>query len=318
MKRHQMMKIVLTLLSTLLLLLLWGTAVAQNNDSDKDIVRFGGNITIAEQQVVNNATAIAGSVTVLENAQVRGDAVAVGGDVFLKSGARVNGDVTAVGGDIFREGNVTVGGDVVTVWDGDRGMMHDMRRWGLSGLLTRVYLVSAAVHGLVVLAIAAIGLLLVFLVPQFLQAIVTTLNRVPLKSGAWGLGGIVAVILLSVLISGSLLGFLVLPIVNLLMIAAGLLGTIGMGIWIGQRTLPATVSATGRSLWSQLLVGMLILGVAGLIPVVGGLIFLVTNLFGLGAVLVSQLSHSQWKRFKHRTVSPHFLEPTDKPPQEMP
>jgi len=47
--RHSITQIALILLSALLLLLLWGTAVAQNNDGvDKDIVRFGGDITIAE------------------------------------------------------------------------------------------------------------------------------------------------------------------------------------------------------------------------------------------------------------------------------
>lgn len=316
--RHSITQIVLILLSALLLLLLWGTAVAQNNtDANKDVVRFGGDITIAQQQIVNNATAIAGSVTVLQDGQVRGDAVAVGGDVILKSGARVNGDVTAVGGNIFREDNVTVGGDAVVVLDGDRGMMHRMRHWGLSGFLTRAYLASAAVHALVIVTITAIGLLLVFLVPHFLQTIVLPLNQTPLKSGAWGLGGVASIILLSALISGSLLGFLLLPVVNLVAIAAGLLGTIAISMWIGQRTLPTTASAPReRSLWQQLLIGMLILGVIGLIPIAGGLVFLVANLFGFGGVLVSQFSRNQLGRFKYRTPQPR-LEPTDQHPQEM-
>lgn len=48
--RHPIIKIALVLLSTLLLLLLWGTAVAQSNsDIDKAIVRFGSDVTIAKQ-----------------------------------------------------------------------------------------------------------------------------------------------------------------------------------------------------------------------------------------------------------------------------
>lgn len=319
MKRNQrIIQFTVALLSALLLLLLWGTAVAQNGNG-KDIVRFGSDVTIAEQQVVNNATAIAGSVIVLKNGQVMGDAVAVGGDVILKSGARVTGDVTAVGGDILREENVTVSGDSVVVMGAERGMMHRMRQWGLMGLLTRAYLFSAVVHVLVVLAIAAIGLLLVLLVPQLLQTIASTINQDPLQSGAWGFGGAVVLILLSALISGSMLGLLLLPVVNLVALAAGLLGTLGIGVWLGQRTL----SASGQPLWQQLLIGMLILGVVGLIPVVGGLFFLVANLFGFGGVLVSQLSNNRLERFRQRTDQSQQRElmdthqSTDTHPQEM-
>lgn len=312
--RHRLIQIALTLLSTLLILLLWGTAVAQNSQNlEKDIVRFGGDVTIAEEQMVHNATAIAGSVIVLNNGQVRGDAVAIGGDVILKTGARVNGDATAIGGDIFREDNVTIGGDAVAVLSGDRGLMLRMRQWGLSGLLIRAYWVSAAAHTMIVLTLTAIGVLLVFLIPHFLQSVVSTLNQAPLKSGVWGLGSVVALILLSALISGSLLGLVLLPIANLAIFVAGLLGSIGIALWLGQRTLPVA----GRPLWQSLVIGMLILGVIGLIPILGGLFFLVANLFGLGGILVSQFSKHQREWLRHQPPPPR-LEQTDQHPQEMP
>jgi hypothetical protein len=47
-------------------------------------------------------------------------------------------------------------------------------------------------------------------------------------------------------------------------------------------------SIRGRLIIQQFLVGMLLLTVAGLIPVVGGLVLLVVNLFGFGSVLLSQ------------------------------
>jgi len=102
----------------------------------------------------------------------------------LKFGARMNGDVTAGGGDIFCEDNVTVGGDAIAALTGDRDMMHQVKRWELSGLLTRADFVSAAIHVLVALTITTIGLLLVFLVPRFLRAIVSTLSQASIKNGA--------------------------------------------------------------------------------------------------------------------------------------
>lgn len=41
------------------------------------------------------------------------------------------------------------------------------------------------------------------------------------------------------------------------------------------------------------LVGMLILAAVGLVPLVGGFVLLVANLFGFGAVLVSRFGREQ-------------------------
>jgi|GEM_PF-5517761 len=62
-KWNKINKFILALLSALLLLLLWGTAVAQQH-SITDMVKFGSDVTVADSQVVKNATAISGSVMV--------------------------------------------------------------------------------------------------------------------------------------------------------------------------------------------------------------------------------------------------------------
>jgi hypothetical protein len=308
MQKNQFIKISLLVL---LALLLWGTATAQTQVESKDIVRIGSDLTIAEKQVVRDATAIAGSVIVLKEGHVTGDAVAVGGDVVLKTGARVDGDVSAIGGEIFKEEGVSVGGDTVTVFSGDQEMIQTIRQWGLGGLLARAYLFSAAFHGVAILAIATLGILLMLLVPNFLQTITETIRQTPLKSGAWGLGGAIALLLLGILIAGSLLGTLVLPIINLVALVAGLLGTIAMGLLIGERTL------WQRTAMPQFLVGMLILGLVGLIPVIGAVFLLAVNLFGFGGVLVSQWESRRWQRRPEGARRPENLEPTRDRTQEV-
>jgi len=62
------------------------------------------------------------------------------------------------------------------------------------------------------------------------------------------------------------------------------LGCVASGLFVGERT----VSASPGSLGKPFLVGMLILAAIGLVPLVGGFVFLVANLFGFGAVLVSR------------------------------
>ena len=270
----------------LVIIFISGMALAQNGDrQDQDIVRIGNNVIVAERQMIKDAVAVGGSVTVLREGQITGDAVAIGGDVVLKTGARVEGDAVAFGGDILKEEGVTIGGDTVTIFADGRWGMQAFRRWGVGGLLSRIYLFSITVHILVVLAVTVVGVLLMLLQPTLLQTLAATVSQQPLKSGLWGLGGAIAIMLLTTLIAGSLLGTVLLPVVHLLGIIVGLLGTLGVGLLIGIRTL----RTPGQKPLAQLLIGMLILGVIGLIPIVGGLFFLAVNLFGFGSVLISRL-----------------------------
>ncbi|MGA7932806.1 MAG: hypothetical protein WCA35_04440, partial [Kovacikia sp.] len=64
-----------------------GSALAQADISKNNVVTFGSNLTVTAEEVIDNVTAIGGSVTVLGNGQVTKDAVAIGGDVILKPNA---------------------------------------------------------------------------------------------------------------------------------------------------------------------------------------------------------------------------------------
>lgn len=292
----QSRQLILILLSFLMVIFLSGTALGQKYENNTDLVRFGGDLTVPQKQVVKDVTAIWGSVTVLPEAQVTGDAVAIGGDVVLKKGASVDGDAVALGGEVIRAAGTQIGGDIVTGSQEVKNTIYLFRRWGIQGILARIYLFSAGFHLLAMLAIAILGILLLLLTPNLLPTIASTIDRTPLKSGAWGLGGAIALILLSILISGSILGMLVLPIVNLAAFIAGFLGTASMGLLIGQKTL----TAPDRKPIPQFLLGSLILALIGLIPLISGLFLLVVNILGFGAVLASQLEmkRQQWFRRK--------------------
>jgi hypothetical protein len=65
-----------------------GNALAQTdiNINNTNLIRFGGSVTVPENQVVENALAFGGNVTVSPNARVLDTAIAFGGDVILKKG----------------------------------------------------------------------------------------------------------------------------------------------------------------------------------------------------------------------------------------
>ena len=103
-----------------------GNALAQTdvNINNTNLIRFGGSVTVAENQIVKNALAFGGNVTVLPNAKVIDTAIAFGGDVILKAGAKVEGDAYSFDGKIVQEPGAIVGGTSET-FNNDNGMMDN-------------------------------------------------------------------------------------------------------------------------------------------------------------------------------------------------
>ena len=104
-----------------------------------------------------------------------------------------------------------------------------------------------------------------------------------------GVGSIVLILLLLIFTTGSLLGILLVPVLVVTVAVVAVLGSVASGLFVGERT----VSANAGSLMKPFLVGRLILAAIGLVPLVGGFVFLVANLFGFGAVLVSRFGRVQ-------------------------
>jgi len=274
---------------TLALGLLCATTFAANDLQGSDMVRIGGDVTVDEGRVVKDAVAIGGSVTVHSGGCVTGNAVAIGGDVHLKANAHVEGDTVAIGGDILKAEGASLGGSEVAILSGAKHLLPVFWKWSLLDILYGSYLASLMLHILVVLVIAALGVLLLLFVPGPLQIISSTIRQSALKSAGWGVGSIVVISLLLIITAGSLLGILLVPVLVVAVAVVAVLGCVALRLFVGERT----VSASGGSLMKPFLVGMLILAAIGLVPLVGGFVFLVANLFGVGAVLVSRFGLGQ-------------------------
>jgi hypothetical protein len=218
-----------------------------------------------------------------------GNAVAIGGDVNLKATARVEGDAVAIAGEILKEEGASVGRNEVAILSGAKGILPAFWKWSLLDILYGSYLASLVLHILMVMVIAALGILLLLFVPGPVETISSTIRQSTLKSGGWGVGSIVAIALLLLFTTGSLLGILLAPVLVIAVAVVGILGCVATGLFVGERTFSPREGALIR----PFLVGMLILAAIGLVPLVGGLVFLVANLFGFGAVLVSRFGRAQ-------------------------
>lgn len=83
------------------------------HSTSSDIVRFGSDVTIAHDQVVEgDVVSFGGAIEV--RGHVTGNVSAMGGDLTLASTARVDGDVVCIGGTLREEPGSSVGGQRVT------------------------------------------------------------------------------------------------------------------------------------------------------------------------------------------------------------
>lgn len=258
-----------------------GNALAQTDLklNNTNLIRFGGSITVLENQVVENAIAFGGSVTVSPNAKVIDTAIAFGGDVTLQAGARVEGDAYSFGGKIVQEPGAIIAGERATFSD-RHGMMYSYDR-GRSSFFAHyffsaIFRVSAAVTATI------LGLIVLHTNPGFLPNLATELRQHFSLTALWGIGGIVAILFSTLFLAITLIGIPLIPLVILTTIVTSLIGSLGVALFVGQ----SLIRGHNRSLQQQFLVGLAILTALSLIPFFGGLVVFLINLFGLGVILL--------------------------------
>jgi hypothetical protein len=273
-------QLILAFIATMCLIFA-GNALAQTdiNINNTNLIRFGGSVTVPENQVVENALAFGGNVTVSPNARVLDTAIAFGGDVILKKGARVEADAYSFGGKIVQEEGAIVGGERTTFSD-RHGMMDGSNRVRISFfaqyLFNAIFRISAAVVA------AILGLIILNTSPQFLPNLAKKLRKYPGLAALWGMGAIVGIIFGSIFLAITLIGIPLIPLLSLTVIITSLVGSLAVALFVGQ----SLVSNRNWSLQQQFLVGLAILTVMTLIPFFGGLIVFLANMFGLGVILL--------------------------------
>ncbi len=280
-------QLILAFLATICLIFA-GNALAQTdiNINNTNLIRFGGNIIVAENQVVENAHAFGGSVTVSPNARVLDTAIAFGGDVILKKGARVEGDAYSFGGKIVQEPGAIVSGERATFSD-RHGMMYGSNR-GRSSFFAQ-YFFSAIFRISSAVVAAIIGLIILHSSPQFLPNLAAQLRQRPGLTALWGLGAIVSFVFATVFLAITLIGIPLIPLLSLTAVVTALVGSLGVALFVGE----SVVGKGDRSLQQQFLVGLAIVTVLTLIPFFGGLVVSLVNLFGLGVILLWQFGREK-------------------------
>jgi hypothetical protein len=279
-------KLILTFIVTICLVFA-GKALAQTdiNINNTNLVRFGGSVSVPQNQTVENASAFGGSVTILPNARVLDTAIAFGGDVILKTGARVDGDAYSFGGKIIQEPGAIISGEKATFSD-RHGMMYGS--YGRQSFFSQ-YFFSAIFRICAAVVAAILGLIIFQTSPQFLPDLATKLRQDPGLTALWGIGAIFAILFGTVFLAITLIGIPLIPLLSLSAVVTSLVGSLGVALFVGQR-IDKNANQPGSQ---QFLIGLAILTVLALIPFLGGLVVFLINLFGLGAILLWKFGRAQ-------------------------
>jgi hypothetical protein len=271
--------------SGVLLLSVAGPARAQDEGSgadDNDQVVLTGRLLVESDRTVDTAVIFNGPATI--EGTVREDLFVLNGDAEISG--TVDGDVVVFNGDVTVRSGAEIGGDLVTqstptVEDGAtiRGSRSNVATkfdYDMAGFAGRFiwwlgYTVSVLILGLLLLAFA----------PRLDEAVVETIRARVGSSIGWGVALFfllpIAAVLLLVTVVGIPLGLFVL-------FALALIYTIGYTV---------ATHAVGRlamrtsSRYVAFLVGVVILRALALIPVVGGLVWLLASVWGLGLLAVA-------------------------------
>ena len=230
-----------------------------------DLVVFHGSSTV-DGTVNGSLTAFDAPVTI--SGRVNGDVVAFNGRVVLRSGANVTGDVVSRDAPVVAQG-AAIGGTTRRVqtnvrWDG----------FGWAGRLA--FWLAVSVSTLVV------GLVLLWLVGRGAAWILEAGRTRVGPAIGWGLLVFFGLPIVAIIALVTVVGI---PLGLGLLAALGLLYALGYSAsgWILGRSIVRAPTA-----WVvAFLVGWAILRVAALIPILGGLVWFVAVVFGLGALLVA-------------------------------
>jgi len=240
---------------------------------EESIVKVGENINVPEGAEVKTVVAVGGSVTIA--GKVVEDVVAIGGNVSLSRSAMVGGDVVAVGGSVQKDPNAIIKGSVTEV-KVPTAMVTKGLGWGV-----------ALFSLLSFLAFLVLAVILVGLFDKYLGAISYYVERLPGHSLLWGLlAGLLTVPIILLLVI-SVIGIPFIPVLIMLLIAAGVFGYIAASQLIGKLFLK-TVRIYNKPMITEVACGLVLLFILSFLPVLGWIVKALVGTMGLGAVIITR------------------------------
>ncbi|SHK18541.1 hypothetical protein SAMN02745227_01726 [Anaerobranca californiensis DSM 14826] len=252
-----------------------------------DVVSFREDVLI-EGTVNGNVVVFRGDVDI--KGTVNGDVVVFGGNV--KVIGTINGDVVVFGGKILEHPTAIIRGERVQ----GRFGLNIIKGFGFNGRWALITLIVGVV----------LSLLIMVIMPNKIENMANFLRE---KPGKVALAGLLAILSFPVLLAISIvtiiviIGLLLTPSLILAYIILGYIGNVALGLYIGKN-LSKLLNAENLPKIVQMLMGILLLWVARIIPMVGGIVSFLLLFITLGVTLASKFGKAPVDILTPPTTSP--------------
>ncbi|HEY7660433.1 MAG TPA: polymer-forming cytoskeletal protein, partial [Actinomycetota bacterium] len=262
-----------------------GPALAQIEEAEppRDQIVLSGDVLVRRGEEVGEVVVLRGTVEV--GGIVRGDVVVIDGEVRV--GGQVSGSVVNARGPVTLGesaqvlGDVVAGGSVRAAPGAQVG--GDVREDATFMLRGPIEAFGRFASWLAIWASTLLlGLLLLLVAPRGAEATARTARASPWTSAGWGVAGSILLPILGIL---GVVSLIWLPLGLALLLSLFLLASVAVA---------SSAFVLGRLLWREprgrtlaLLFGWAILAAVGAIPIVGGIVWALAAVFGLGALLLA-------------------------------
>ena len=276
--------------------------ILEVGSDDGEVVKIGGNYVLPKDQEVerlvvisglariegtvkDEMVVIAGGATLAGSARVQGNVVVLGGTVEVEEGATVQRDLVVLGGGLEVPPGFEPGGEQVSIGAFPTGgMLAEVIPWFTQGLfLGRPIVPSLTWIWAVVAVLALLYLLINFIFSGPVHACAQALADKPLSVGLVGMLVLVLIAPLSLMLVVSVIGLVLIPFFWVMLLVAGLVGSVGVARWIGTRVLAEESPENRVDAARSLLIGLALITLVFMIPVLGFAAWSVLCVLALGA-----------------------------------
>lgn len=259
----------------------------------KNIFKIGRDINISEDQQVDSAITVGGQITV--SGLVEKNVVSIGGSVVLTSEAVVRGNVVCIGGVVVQGNGAQVYGNITEVNSSNflaaasSAFYDETQEW--SWLTDIIYFSFFAM-------LLTLALMMSFLFPRPLNAIIFSIEGNKAKSFFWGVFGTLMIAPFFMLLALSFIGIPLIPLAFSIILLAFIFGFIAASALLGKLILTKSFRHHQQSLTHETLLGLILWWVIGWAPFYMGMIIkAVVITIGFGGVLLTVFGRGyNWKK----------------------
>jgi hypothetical protein len=258
--------------------------VVAAGETQDNVFTLGGTVVV-DGRVKQSIVAVGGTITI--SGEVGDSVVGIGARVLLKSSAAVRGDVVTLGGSLEKEPGATVGGDTVYFRASD---INDkfLKNGLLAGLVSFSFVPFFFVFKLITFCLWLLaGLIVAGIFPRPVAKAAEVV-----RTSFWpvmGIGLLTIALFTTLVIFAALLSLVLIGIpILIVLVWAGfvikLFGRVVLFYFFGESLLRAVRSRRITALGAVLL-GVVVVSVAGLVPILGFLFLVALNVAGWGVAI---------------------------------